>query len=214
MLIKIAARSSKLSLVQVDEVLKEIKITYPEIEFEITSLETIGDRDQKTSLRVLGSTNFFTKEIDECVLDKTVSLGIHSAKDLPSPLPSGLEVFAMTKGLCSSDCLVLRDNETIDSLEKGAKIGCSSEKRESYIKYIRADLQSVDIRGTIEKRLDLLNHGFCDGLIIASCALLRLNLQHINKIKLSLATTKNQGRLAIVGRCDDTTLKEIIKNAI
>lgn len=207
----VAARDSPLSMRQVEEIQKELSLFYPGIRLKKTFLKTTGDLDLITSLTKLDKTNFFTEQVDDLVLKHLADVGIHSAKDLPEPLPEGLKIFALTKGVESHDSLVLRENETLDTLWQGAKIGTSSLRREQNIKALRNDLAAVDIRGTIHQRLELLKEKKIDGLIIAHAALIRLELLHLNWYRLNHETAPLQGRLAIVGREEDETLQELFK---
>ena len=200
MKITVGARDSKLSKKQLEEVLAEIQAYSPQIKFEPVFLKTIGDKDRSTSLRALNKTDFFTKEIDELQLSHGCRISIHSAKDLPDPLPRGLVIAALTKGLDSSDSLVLRNG---DSLQEGSIVATSSERREEAAVALHEGLQFVDIRGTIDERLFKLDTKEVDGVIIAEAALIRLNLTHLNRIKLPGSTTPMQGRLAILVREDD-----------
>jgi hydroxymethylbilane synthase len=126
MRIRVGARRSPLSQIQVHEVLEEIRKHHPNLIFESILVETTGDRDQNTSLRILDKTDFFTKEIDVMVLSGKCRIGIHSAKDLPEPLSVDLEVAALTKGVDSSDALVFRPGESLASLQAGGIIATSS----------------------------------------------------------------------------------------
>lgn len=202
----VAARSSPLSQVQVDEVLYETQLLYPEIEFETTLVTTIGDRDQQTSLRTLDKTDFFTRDVDQLVLSGQCRIAVHSAKDLPDPIPAGLKVVAVTEGIDPSDSLVMRHGESLSSLPKGATIATSSVRREEIVKALRPDLKFVDIRGTIGQRLQKLNSGEVDGVVIAEAALIRLNLVHLNRETLPGETVPGQGKLAIVGRDHDAEI--------
>src|SRR5690348_13038820 len=101
MKISVAARGSPLSKVQCEEILKEIREFQPNIEFSLSYIDTVGDKDRQTSLRALEKTNFFTKEIDEHLLSGKSRIAIHSAKDLPDPLATGLIMIALTKGVDS-----------------------------------------------------------------------------------------------------------------
>jgi hydroxymethylbilane synthase len=207
--IAVAARSSPLSQIQVREVLDELRRFHPEIEFETTLVESQGDKDQSTSLRTMEKTNFFTKEIDELILNKSCRIGIHSAKDLPHPLPEGLSVLALTKGLDPADVLVMRPNKSIQTLPSGAIIATSSERRENALRQLRSDLRFVDLRGIISQRLAKLESGVVDGVIIAEAALIRLGLTHLNRIKIPGETAEGQGKLAVVGRTDDDEMMEL-----
>lgn len=208
--IAVGARSSFLSQAQVWEVQGEICKFHPEVKFYPTWVKTGGDKDLSTSLKTLDKTDFFTREIDLMLLEGEIRIAIHSAKDLPDPLRSGLHLAAITQGLDGSDCLVLRENETLESLREGALIGTSSVRREELIRSLRSDLKCVDIRGTIEKRLQTLDRGKVDGLIMADCVFVRLKLGR-GRIKLPGETAPLQGKLAVVVREGDQEMVELFK---
>lgn len=208
-IIKVGARESPLSKVQVQEVLSALQAHHPEISFETFFVLSKGDKDQKTSLRHLQKTDFFTREIDEMVLKGICQVGIHSAKDLPEPLPEGLRVVALTEGLDPSDVLVIRHGETLDSLPPKAIIATSSERREAAVRMLRPDFTFVDLRGTIEQRLEKLEKGEADGVVVAMAALIRLGLTHLNLIKIPGETVHHQGRLAIVARKGDQDMSQL-----
>ena len=197
---KAGARSSLLSRAQVAEIIPELPF-----DLEMHWLETTGDLDQKTSLRDLGSTDFFTKELDDLLLKGVIRLAIHSAKDLPDPIPYGLVVAVVTEGKDPRDALVLRD-----SLFPGALIATSSQRREEAVRALLADVQFRDLRGTIHQRLKQLDEGIADGVVIAEAALIRLNLTHLNRIYLPGATTPLQGKLAVVCREDDHEMRDLL----
>lgn len=197
--ISVGARSSPLSRAQVEEVQAEL-LTH---RLEPLWVETIGDSDQKTSLRTLQKTDFFTKEIDAMLFAETCRIAVHSAKDLPDPLPKGLAIAAVTQGVDSSDSLVFRSNESLETLPTGAKVATSSIRREECVQQLRPDLSFIDIRGTIGQRLQKLDSGEADGVVIAEAALIRLGLTHLNRIKLPGETVEGQGKLAILARESD-----------
>jgi len=197
-IISVGARSSSLSKAQVEEVLTLIQQFHPTIRFSSLWLKTTGDNDLKTSLRTLEKTDFFTKEIDSAVLEGRCRVGIHSAKDLPEPLTSGLALAALTKGVDPSDSLVFRDGQTLESLPQGALIATSSLRREEMVSHFRSDLRFVDVRGDIDSRLAKLNRHEFDGLVVAEAALIRLKKTHLNRILLKGETTPFQGRLAVI----------------
>ncbi len=205
----IAARGSLLSRAQVKEIYEEITRFYPSLQFDLLWVETTGDLDLATSLRTLDKTDFFTKEIDALQLAGKCRISIHSAKDLPEPLPKGLSLIALTRGQDSSDALVLRDREKFCNLQPGACIGVSSPRREKAIFDLRPDLQCVDIRGSIDRRLSLLDAGQVDGVVVAEAALIRLEFTHRNRLPLPGPTTPFQGRLAILAREEDEEMKTL-----
>lgn len=187
---KVAARSSPLSIAQIHEIETLLKTPLTPI-----LVKTHGDIDQKTSLRTLSKTDFFTREVDELVLSGQADFAIHSAKDLPETLPEGLTIAHITPSIDPRDALVLRPDKNLPS---GALIGSSSPRRDEALKAYRSDLVPTDIRGTIEQRIKQLDR--LHGVIIAEAALIRLNLTHLPRIYLSGDTTPLQGCLALVTR--------------
>jgi hydroxymethylbilane synthase len=207
--IVVAARSSALSRVQVQEVLLELHAFYPDVYFTSHLVTTTGDKDLLTSLKNMDKTNFFTKEIDQMLLEKKCRIAIHSAKDLPEPLPRGLKCIALTKGVDSSDVLVFREGDSLSKLQENAKIATSSLRREEMIKDLCTDFLCVDIRGTIEERLKKLDRGEVDALVIAEAALIRLGLTSRNRIQLPGPSALYQGQLAVVSREEDQEMVDL-----
>ncbi len=206
--IKVGARGSRLSKAQVDEVYQELISHHPHVKFEPTWITTnTGDQDKTTSLRHLEKTNFFTDDIDRRQLAGEFRISIHSAKDLPDPIDPGLEIIAITQGVDSSDSLVVREFP----IPFGARIGTSSLRRETFLKTWRPDLICVDVRGTIDERLQLLDNGTIDGIVMAEAALIRLQLTYRPRLHLDTATCALQGRLAIIARKDDVEMKNLFK---
>ncbi len=200
--IVVGARSSPLSLAQVREVEEEIKRFHPKMAFRIQPFLTTGDQNLVASLKSLEKTNFFTKEIDEALQKGDIDIAVHSAKDLPDPLPEGLSLYAMTKGVDARDSLVLSYPDTLLTLKKGARIGTSSLRREQHLLSLRPDLEIVDIRGPIQARLALWEQGRLEGVVIAEAALIRLGLTGLHREILTAPTAPYQGRLAVVGRIE------------
>jgi hydroxymethylbilane synthase len=181
---KVGARSSPLSRAQVEEVRQELGM-----DFEVVWVETVGDRDRKTSLRQMQKSDFFTRELDWMLLNGEIDAAIHSAKDLPDPLPEGLKIALITKGLDSRDALVIKNRPV-------HLVATSSQRREEAVREIFPDCRFVDVRGTIHERLSKP----VDAVVIAEAALIRLKLTHLERIFLPGATTPMQGKLAIVCR--------------
>lgn len=204
MKIFVGARSSNLSKKQVEEVQKELFLHHPEIELVPVWASSPGDRDRLTSLRSLEMSDFFTKDLDEMLLQKKVDVTIHSAKDLPDPLPQEFLIAALTKGLDPRDSIVFSKE-----LSKGAKIALSSLRREEMVRRIDPSFVFVDLRGTIEERLSLLEKKEVDGVVVAEAALIRLGLTSLQRRILDEKGHPLQGRLAIVIRKEDDFLQNI-----
>jgi hydroxymethylbilane synthase len=209
-MIQVAARSSPLSQVQVAEIFAELIQHHPHVKFETHFMSTAGDRDHSISLRAIDErSDLFTKDIDLAVLEERCRIGIHSAKDLPIPLPDGLELVCLTRAVDPSDSLVLRSHETLESLPQYSVIATSSIRREECVKNLRTDLRFIDLRGTIAERLTKLETGEADGIVVAEAALIRLGLTHLNRIKLPGPTAEGQGQLAVISRSGDQEMKAL-----
>ncbi len=189
MKMKVGARSSPLSRAQVEEVRLEFSF-----DFEVIWTTTIGDRDQTTSLRGLGKTDFFTRELDEMLLNGEIDAAIHSAKDLPDPIPKGLKIAWISKGLDPRDSLVFKEPVRV--------VATSSVRREDAVRILYPDCRFVDLRGTIHERLAKLNTEV-DGVVVAEAALIRLKLTHLHRVFLPGKPLALQGKLAIVCRADE-----------
>jgi hydroxymethylbilane synthase len=181
---KIGARSSPLSRAQVEEIRQEFGL-----QFEVVWVETTGDKDKITSLRTLEKTDFFTRELDEMLLRGDIDAAVHSAKDLPDPLPKGLYIAALSKGVDPRDSLVIKK-------EPVRLVATSSQRREEAVRQLFPDCQFIDLRGTIHERLEK----DVDGVVIAEAALIRLNLTHLKRVFLPGRAAPLQGKLAIVCR--------------
>ncbi len=208
--LKVGSRSSPLAIVQIKEVQALLMKAGISVHWNTKTYATQGDRDKTTPLTALHvADNFFTDTLDKAILDGQIDIAIHSAKDLPRHMAEGLEIFALTKSLDDTDAWV--SPYAWDQLPKGARVGTSSLLRQNQILQLRKDIQVVDIRGTIQERLELLKGGHLDGIIVATCALKRLGLEGEIKSILPWEGMPLQGQLAVVGRAKDQANKEIFK---
>ena len=205
-IIRIGTRKSPLALKQVEEVLEALKRQGTFLSCVIVDLETTGDLDKKTALSEVEGSDFFTRELDRALLEGEIDCAVHSAKDLPDEIPDGLEVAVMTPSPEAADALVSRGGKKFSELPPGARIGVSSRRRKEQVRNFRPDLVAIDIRGTIGERLQQLDAGQYDAVIIAAVALLRLGWAHRIAEKLDLRAFPPhlfQGRLAVLVRKGD-----------
>lgn len=207
--ITVAARGSLLSRKQVEEVYAELRCFHPDVMFELLFVDTLGDGDQQISLRSLEKTDFFTREIDALLLKSSCRAAIHSAKDLPEPLPQGLMIAAVTKGVDPSDVLVFRAGGHLDTLPSPAKIGSSSARRDAAVRKIVPHALYLDLRGTIESRLAQLDAYKYDAIVMAEAALIRLGLCHRSRFRLPGSSAPLQGKLSVVIRETDWEMKQL-----
>ncbi len=207
-ILKVISRKSPLALLQVQEVFD----IFPDIKYELSVLESYGDKHKEISLLENPPVDLFTRELDNAILVGSADLAIHSAKDLPYPLAAGLEVIALLDAFDQTDSLVSRDNMTLNNLPVGAKVGTSSPTRRKELLSIRPDVEVISIRGTIEERISLVDNEEIDALIVASCALQRLGLKHRVSEELSFETHPLQGYLAVVARKDNPKIQSLFKS--
>ena len=209
MIINMVARPSRLSIAQVKEVILLLSQFYPRCVFKEHFLETRGDKDKKKSLKELAKNDFFTDEIDRFILNKKNYVGVHSAKDLPEILLNGLKVVAYTKGVDQRDAVVINEGRSFFELKKKSVIATSSIRREEMVSALRDDLKFIDIRGTIDERLNVLKLGKVDGVVIAEAAIQRLNLTFLNRYIIPEKTVSGQGQLAVVANISDVLMGDV-----
>ena len=192
--IKVIARGSRLSRLQVEEVFKN----FPELAYEIKYLESYGDKNQQISLlNGEAPADIFTRELDDAIRQGDADIAIHSAKDLPYPLPEDIEVIALFPAFDTTDSLVSRDHKKLAELPAGSIIGTSSPLRKKGLNELRPDLTIKGIRGCIEERVQQVKDGKYDAAIVATCALKRLGMEDEIAEVLSFPTHPLQGFLAI-----------------
>ena len=157
--LKVIARASRLSQLQVEEVFAH----YPELRPEVVLTTSFGDRRQDISLLDGDApADIFTRELDEALLRGDADVAVHSAKDLPYPLDSRLEVIALYAAFDTTDSLVSRDHLTLDRLPAGSTVGTSSPLRRKGLLALRPDLVIRGIRGCIEDRVRQVRDGRLD----------------------------------------------------
>ena len=205
--IRIGNRSSRLALAQAAEITKQ----FGEQEIELLTFATSGDLDKETPIDQVEGTDFFTDRIEQALLEKKIDLAIHSAKDLPKEIPSGLEITVFTPSADSSDALVSRNNLKLADLPAGSKVGTSSKRRKEQLLKFAPQVKVVDLRGSFDERLAKLDQGEYDAIIIATIALKRLGLEHRISEKLSFVTASGQGSLALEVRKEDKDLRQWLK---
>jgi len=177
--------------------LRELRTKGYDIKSEIIGIQTSGDIDRTTSIDKVEGTDFFTKEIEQALFRGDIDIAVHSAKDLPDNLPTGLSIAAITEGLSSADCLISHNNKNFSELESGTRIGTSSRRRKEEVMRLRSDFRIVDVRGTIGERIALIDKGVIDALIVAEAALIRLGVTHLITEIQSFESSFLQGKLAI-----------------
>lgn len=195
-MLTVLSRSSPLAIEQVQEIFRSL----PEVSYNLKLFNTYGDAHKELSLLDRQKPDFFTDAIDFAILSGEGDIAIHSAKDLPWPLTSGLRVIALTRCTDNTDSLVSRNNLRLEELPCGSRVGTSSALRRKSLLAMRPDLNIVSIRGNIEERIEQVDNGHVDALIVATCALKRLHLDSRIAQVLQFETHPLQGMLAVVSR--------------
>eukprot|EP01097_Dermamoeba_algensis_P004575 TRINITY_DN2968_c0_g1_i2.p1 TRINITY_DN2968_c0_g1~~TRINITY_DN2968_c0_g1_i2.p1 ORF type:complete len:294 (-),score=58.98 TRINITY_DN2968_c0_g1_i2:346-1125(-) len=234
--IRIGSRSSQLALIQAREVKGVLQSLYPDHEVVIREYTSVGDKVLNVSLSSIGEVGIFTKEIEIALLNKEVDIAIHSLKDLPTVLPQGLVIGAITERERVEDVAVFnpkyyKQNETpnpqspsitLATLPPGSVVGTSSLRRVAQLKRAYKHLVFVDIRGNLNTRLSKLDGTFAspnptptyDAIILAYAGLSRLGMG--NRIGEILSPSicspaVGQGALAVECRVDDEYLLSLLK---
>jgi hydroxymethylbilane synthase len=211
--IKIGTRASKLALWQAEWVMSELKKKDPGLEVELERIKTTGDKIIDVPLAQVGGKGLFVKEIEEALLTRRVQLAVHSMKDVPTELPSGLHLKAISRREDPRDALISRDGTRLLDLPKGARIGTSSLRRKAQLLDVRPDFELMDLRGNLDTRIRKLEEGQYDCIILAVAGIKRLGWE--DKIteylepELMLPAI-GQGALGIETRVDDDYTNSLV----
>ena len=211
--IRIGTRGSKLALWQAEWVRRELESRWPDITVEIVKIKTTGDKILDSPLAKIGGKGLFVKEIEDALLSKRVDLAVHSMKDVPTVLPEGLHLRAITRREDPRDVLVSKDGLRLDELAQGAHIGTSSLRRQCQLWHIREDFKISTLRGNLDTRLRKLKEGQYDAIILAGAGMRRLGFeQHITEYlpEDRMLPAIGQGALGIETRCDDSFIDELV----
>ncbi|MBQ1335765.1 MAG: hydroxymethylbilane synthase [Selenomonadaceae bacterium] len=211
--IVIGTRSSKLALWQADYVADSLRREYPELQVEKKLMTTKGDRILDAPLAKIGGKGLFTKELETAMLAGEIDIAVHSLKDMPTEVPEGLVISAITKRLDAGDALVSEKFRSLEELPAGAKVGTSSLRRKAQLLHARPDLNIQDLRGNVNTRLRKLEEEHFDAIVLAVAGLKRLGFaDRITEVlpKELLLPAVGQGALAIETRADDAEVRRII----
>ena len=209
----IGTRQSLLALWQSNHIASLLRKQYPDCQVTLKKIVTKGDRILDVPLAQIGGKGLFTKEIETELLDGTVDLAVHSLKDMPTVLPEGLCLTAITTRANVGDAFVSNKYASFSELPQGAVLGTSSLRRKAQLLAVRPDLKIVDLRGNVDTRLRKLDEGQMDAIILAAAGLERLG--HADRIREIIPTTVclpavGQGALAIEFRSDNKEVRDML----
>ncbi len=214
--VRIVSRKSQLALIQTHWVRDELQSHFPELGFDIVTMETQGDKVLDVSLSKIGDKGLFTQELEDTMLRGDSDFAVHSLKDLPTRLPEGLMLGCITKREDPADALVVHaknKDKTLATLPEGAVIGTSSLRRLAQLRHHYPHLSFKDIRGNLNTRLRKLDEGGYDGIILAAAGLQRMAMgDRIHEIlppEISLHAV-GQGALGIECRTGDAEILQLL----
>ena len=218
-LVRIGSRGSRLALVQAEWVRDRVAARDRGLRVEIEIINTKGDKILDAPLAKIGDKGLFTKELETALLEGRVDVAVHSAKDMPTAVPEGLEIIAFTEREDVRDVFVPnpallegargRRRLTLDDVPEGARVGTSSLRRRSQLLALRPDLEVVDIRGNVETRLRKLVEDEMTGTVLAAAGLSRLGRSEVSGFAFAfdqMLPAVGQGALAIEARADHPRL--------
>jgi hydroxymethylbilane synthase len=195
--IRIGTRGSKLALWQANHVAALIRPSG--YQTEIIPIDTRGDKILNVSIAKIGSKGVFTEEIEEKLLDGSIDIAVHSAKDLSSQLADELELIAFTEREQVND-VVISTKKDFSLKQENISVGTSSTRRVAFLKHFYPQAQAVSIRGNIQTRIEKLQAGACDALILAYAGIHRMGYENLIVEKLETSyfvPPVGQGSIAI-----------------
>src|SRR6202051_5173110 len=207
--LRIGSRGSQLALWPANHISALLSARGHEIEIEI--IHTTGDKITDVALAMVGTKGMFTKEIEEALAAGRVDLTVHSLKDLPTELPPGFEIAAITERQDPRDAFCSRHYARFQDLPKGARVGTSSLRRQAQLKAVRPDLDIHPLRGNVDTRLHKLEAGEYDAIILAAAGLYRLGKTELVRQVISadaMCPAAGQGALGIEIRAGDAVTRE------
>ena len=211
-LIKIGTRASRLALWQAEFVASELKKFFPALEVELVHVHTTGDKILDAPLAKIGGKGLFTKELELQLARGEIDLAVHSLKDVPTDLPAGFKIAAVTRRAQPFDAFVSGKFSSLDELPEGAIVGTSSLRRSAQLLKLRPDLRIKNLRGNVDTRLKKLDAGEFDAIILAAVGLERLgHATRIRQLLTQIIPAAGQGALAIEIRDGDAEIFDIVR---
>jgi hydroxymethylbilane synthase len=214
--VRIGTRGSELALWQAQWVQKALLQRRPGLQITIEIIKTEGDRILDTPLAEIGDKGLFTKEIERALLDERIDLAVHSFKDLPTELPRGLTVAAVTEREDVRDVFLPNPRNPVRTLldqRRGAVIATGSLRRRCQLLHLRPDFSIQDIRGNLNTRMKKLEESSWDGMILARAGVVRLGWEEAIGESIaadSILPAVGQGALAVEIREDDSTVAGVV----
>jgi hydroxymethylbilane synthase len=211
--LRIGTRGSVLAVTQAEQVAAELRRRYSDLAPVLVKIKTSGDKFVHIPLSRVGGKGLFIKEIEEALQDERVDLAVHSMKDVPTEIASGLSIAAILERKDPSDALISRQGKKLLALPRGARIGTSSLRRQAQLLNHRPDLTVVPLRGNLDTRIRKLRTETLDAVVVAAAGVYRLGRQdeitEILSAEISLPAV-GQGALGLEVREEDRKIHNLI----
>ena len=210
--IRVGTRASRLALAQTRLVMAQLEWHNPGVSFEVIETSTRGDQDRTTPLAAMGGQGQFTKALEAALVEGTVDIAVHSAKDLPSVMTPELTIAAVPERESPADVWLCRNGTKMAETPDGAVVGTGSPRRRAQLLHLRPGLRVEGIRGNVETRLRKLHDGEYDALIMAHAGLNRLSVHEPVTEVLSprdFLPAPGQGALVVQTRTEDVDVTSI-----
>ncbi len=211
--VRIATRKSPLALWQAEEVARQLKQRNPQLEIELVKIMSKGDKFLDAPLAKVGGKGLFVKELEQSMLDGEADIAVHSMKDVPMVFPEGLHLPVIMQREDPTDAFVSNNYSSLQDLPANARIGSSSLRRQLQIKEHMPGAEMLNLRGNVNSRLQKLDDGQFDAIILATAGLLRLEMQERIRSRIppeqSLPSV-GQGAVGIECRVGDERIESLI----
>lgn len=211
--VRIATRKSPLALWQAEEVARQLKQRNPQLEIELVKIMSKGDKFLDAPLAKVGGKGLFVKELEQSMMDGEADIAVHSMKDVPMVFPEGLHLPVIMQREDPTDAFVSNNYSSLQDLPATARIGSSSLRRQLQIKEQMPQAEMLNLRGNVNSRLQKLDDGQFDAIILATAGLLRLEMQ--DRIRSRIAPEQSlpsvgQGAVGIECRVGDERIESLI----
>ncbi len=211
--VKIATRKSPLALWQAEYVRNRMLEQHPDLQVELVTMTTQGDKILDVPLAKIGGKGLFVKELEQGMMAGDADIAVHSMKDVPMDLPEGFALPVICARETPFDAFVSNRYDRLEELPQGARVGTSSLRRSSQLLHRRPDLEILSLRGNVQTRLAKLDNGDFDAIILASAGLIRLELEERIRQRIppeSMLPAVGQGAVGIECRADDSATHSLL----
>jgi hydroxymethylbilane synthase len=212
-LLRIATRQSALALWQAEHVAARLRAAHPGLAVELVPMTTRGDQITDRPLADIGGKGLFLKELEVAMLERHADIAVHSFKDVPMDLEPGFAIGAVLERADAADAFVSVHFARLDTLPQNARVGTSSLRRQAQLKALRPDLVALDLRGNVNTRLNKLDAGDYDAIVLACAGLERLGLTQRIRSRLQAPgwlPAAAQGAIAIEQRAGDARAADLL----